>query len=1119
MKVKFVLGSIGSGKTTYCMDEIERLRMAQPERRCVILVPSHFSHETEKLVCDRFGGTGLNNIEVTSFEKLARELLTGSERRLAAPGKQAIISCAVRLALAGLDRDEFDGRLLAAAARRGFADVASSLISELHRYCIPADMLREKAALADSTLRQKLLLAAEISDKYDMLLKDADYIDSDDDLTRLAAVAGGRFGEGVSVWVDKFDELLPQQLEVLGAIIDSGAAVTMTFTYNGEDTYYGTTAAMAAVGRIAETETVMLKGGMRHISTSPDLGFLLSTWFDRSRYDGAVKNISLFEARDVYTETEHTAAKILELVREDGYRFRDISIICGEPDNYSHIIEAVFDEYDIPYYTDERFSIAEHPIAMQVLSLFDIYENNWDYGSVLSYLRAGFVYLKANGKYRRIPGDDIDRFDNYVLKYGIRGRSMYCRDWTGKRRTLVGEALELDNSREEDGAALEPLRAAVTAPVAAYCDACKKAKTVTDYCEALYKFFEDINLYNGLRAELLGLAMNRATADAQRFGQIWNLVLDVLDQVCTALGGHEVSAEEFGELIRAAMGSCSIRTIPSGVDRVFIGSVDKNRSDNSRVIFAVGACSGTFPTETKQEGFLSNADRERLAEDMDIRLAPTTVQKTAKSANNVYKTLGAASDRLYLSYPIQTPDGSACRPAQLVLDICAKLPGIERGDDIVIDTDSARALYVSTPAATMHKLLINPVSNPLWASVNEWYDEHGEWRHKLFAVRGARNRYGKRRIELDPELAGAMYKGSIFYSPTHLNIYAQCPFKNYLKYGLGLSEREEQELSAADTGTYAHEIVRRFCEEVDSTCGWDGIDSGRAAEMIDRIVETTLDNIKDTEMMGKERTADILRRMGRTVANVAETVTRSIACGAFVPYAYEKSIRVQLTPEVGIRGTIDRVDVCRHDNIEEYRVIDYKTGKKSFSVAGICAGLDMQPVIYSLAIAAENDRAVIAGMYYNRVRNDYSHINTTSRLSTVETELKKNTMLDGATFVETMPDGSPVPESVNRIESELSRMDGSMFFGRKLALGGNVRSRAAGGRLMDEVRDRIIETDREIRGGRITPAPLAESGVSACDYCEYSSVCRFDDEHKEPWRITEKDADAWARLEDERGEE
>ena len=67
---------------------------------------------------------------------------------------------------------------------------------------------------------------------------------------------------------------------------------------------------------------------------------------------------------------------------------------------------------------------------------------------------------------------------------------------------------------------------------------------------------------------------------------------------------------------------------------------------------------------------------------------------------------------------------------------------------------------------------------------------------------------------------------------------------------------------------------------------------------------------------------------------------------------------------------------------------------------------------------------------------------------------------------------------------------------------------------MDEVKNRIIESDRGIRGGRITPAPLMHGSGSVCDFCQYSCVCRFDEEHKEPWRVEEKDSEAWKRLED-----
>ena len=80
------------------------------------------------------------------------------------------------------------------------------------------------------------------------------------------------------------------------------------------------------------------------------------------------------------------------------------------------------------------------------------------------------------------------------------------------------------------------------------------------------------------------MAMNNATSDAQRFGQIWNLILDILDQINTAIGEHEITQAEFFAYMRAAMTQCSIRTIPSGVDRVYVGTVEKNQAINSAVI-------------------------------------------------------------------------------------------------------------------------------------------------------------------------------------------------------------------------------------------------------------------------------------------------------------------------------------------------------------------------------------------------------------------------------------------------------------------------------------------------------------------------------------------------------
>lgn len=60
-------------------------------------------------------------------------------------------------------------------------------------------------------------------------------------------------------------------------------------------------------------------------------------------------------------------------------RFKDIALLCGDENDYRHLIEAVFSEYEIPYFTDRTILLSDHPIAMQILSLFSILEDDWSY--------------------------------------------------------------------------------------------------------------------------------------------------------------------------------------------------------------------------------------------------------------------------------------------------------------------------------------------------------------------------------------------------------------------------------------------------------------------------------------------------------------------------------------------------------------------------------------------------------------------------------------------------------------------------------------------------------------------------------------------------------------------
>ena len=1123
MSVKIITGSIGSGKTKYCTDEMEKLHNLNPEKRCIMIVPAHYSHETERMLITTFGGTGLNNIECTSFEKLSRELLPNVIRRLGASAKYVLICRAISLTLKELEADRFDTRLIRAVGKNGFIDVCASLISEMHRYNVTCTDLNEQTENTENPLlRQKLEIISHILKNYETLLLEKDYTDADDDLSRLSAVIGSSFSNGDSIWIDKFDELLPQQLEVVFALIDSGADITITFAThnNSDDTYYGTTKAIKDISEYTDATFIHLKNSMSHIK-SPDLKFLFETWFDQTVYDGDCANAEIFVARDAYTETEHVAGKILDLVRENQYRFCDIGIICPQKDSYSHILETVFDEYSIPYYSDERISISEYPIATQLLSLFDIVEYNWDYQSMFSYLRAGFIFTKTqteNGKaaYKRLNPDDIDLLENYVLKYGIRYKSSWCRSWLKGNDGIIDTAFGNESSSGSASEKTDKLRQFVIDPIIHYTDKSAQAKTVSDYCRALFEFLEDINLYQGLRSELLSLAINNATADAQRFGQIWNLILDVLDQVNNALGEETVTHSEFADYIRTAMSQCQIRTVPSGIDRVFIGTQDMNRAIPTPVVFVMGAVSGTYPHISNSEGFFSNSDREILLQN-NLRIAPTTVKRAQKERNTVYKLLSAVTDKLYISYPSMTADGASTLPSQMISDISGKLRNIRTYDGILPCDDM---MYISSPKATLHRFLMNPSNNPLWAHVDKWYSEHNEWKNKLFTVRKAKKQFTHRKIKISEDIANLLFNGKIRYSATRLNSYANCPFSHFIQYGLGAKERDEYEIKPTDTGTYAHEIISRFCKTVDSNpeLDWKTLDDVKCTEIVSDIVSDTIEKIHASQLRDREMTADILSRMGDTVKEATKTVCRSIRCGEFKTDSYEKEVTVSLTDNIELGGTIDRLDVCHLPDRNDYRIIDYKTGYKELSVADIYHGLDMQPVIYALAMRMLDNNATVSGMYYSMVHNNFPVIDVTSKESTAITALKKNTSYNGLTFVGNDKNTAIPDNEKNRIESEFSRNEGSLFFpGKSDEFGYSkyVRTRPEGEWLIEKVRENILAADKNIRNGNIDMAPLIKGQKHACTYCAYADVCNFDSDIKTERTVTEKDSEIWELAEEE----
>ncbi|MCX7715195.1 MAG: hypothetical protein N2171_05675, partial [Clostridia bacterium] len=386
MFFQVIRGRAKSGKSTYCIEQMKKISK-QTGSSVLMIVPEQFSYAAEKRLVLAMGGTGINQCEVLTLSRLAHRMLDESRPYIKPAGKQMLLYKSIEMAKK--ENNIFHKSL----SKPGFLDVAAETISEMKRYGISPDFLMEKAQEMDEgMLKFKLDVISRIYKGYADMLSDR-FIDSDDDLERLAQYIqkSSNFSDAY-IWIDEFSDFLPQHYKVIAALMEKAKGVFVTLCMDEEEDVLS--AFSPCVKSLYRLKDIADEIGCPRLDDvylcrkqkykSDELMFLEENWDNPKAnvYTGRTEAISLFEARDIYSEAEHTAIEILKLVRQEGYRFRDIGILVGSLDDYHHILEVVFAAYNVPYFTDKKTAVTDHAIILLVLSIFDIFSGGFSYESV-----------------------------------------------------------------------------------------------------------------------------------------------------------------------------------------------------------------------------------------------------------------------------------------------------------------------------------------------------------------------------------------------------------------------------------------------------------------------------------------------------------------------------------------------------------------------------------------------------------------------------------------------------------------------------------------------------------------------------------------------------------------
>ncbi|NMA14049.1 MAG: helicase-exonuclease AddAB subunit AddB, partial [Clostridia bacterium] len=453
MSLRFIIGRAGSGKTYKCLEEIrQRLLKNLQGMPILFIVPEQATFQTEKALAESPELMGSIRAQVLSFRRLAWRVLQevggGARQHIGELGKQM----ALRKIL-----EENKDKLQAfqkAIQQPGFIDCLSQALCEFKKYRITSRQLEETAVeLAtgegESLLVKKLRDLGIIYEEFELFLGDK-YIDPEDYLTKLAeSLDRSQTVSGAEVWMDGFAGFTPQELFVVEKLLLTCRKVNVALcldpkNLNGDvetdnlffpvwDTYRKIKALAEELGVEIVPPLILDGETLPRFQDAPLLGHIEKN-FDASRsvsWAGNTDALKLAAAANKRAEVEAAAREIIALCREEGYRWREISVVVRDLTLYSDLISVVFRDYGIPCFIDMKRSVLHHPLIELIRSALEVVLDNWSYDPVFRYLKTDLI---------PVTREEIDYLENYVLAHGIRGSRWYDnKPWTYRRRFTMGE--------------------------------------------------------------------------------------------------------------------------------------------------------------------------------------------------------------------------------------------------------------------------------------------------------------------------------------------------------------------------------------------------------------------------------------------------------------------------------------------------------------------------------------------------------------------------------------------------------------------------------------------------------------------------------------------------------
>ena len=1051
-----------------------------------LFVPEQYTLQNEINLMNRIQKNAVSGIRIMSFQRLALETLS----KLGGLKRTYIDNLGKTMVLKNI---LYKGNLSLYSGsinKEGFVQSVLNQIAELKRTMITPHMLLE---LAEKTqdhgmLAQKLKELAYIYEEMELVLS-GQYVDNEDRLGQLSELKDMNHLKDTEIFIYGFLDFTAIELEIIKNLVTSGVKVHIGLcldedsSENMDETVFFTTQKTKY-----QLEKAVREGGAplslhkipgHYEGQRENLRLLGENLFKTipGSFDAEPKGLEIYGAHSSDEELHYIARDIAKKVVENDFRYKDFMVTSAQEEVYNPSAKQIFAQYQIPLFIDEKRTIINSPIIKTILAILSLLGEEFKTEDVMVFLKNGFSQISQNSIYT---------FENYMIRRKFRGRMFFEDKYFEPKGPLNEKQIhEMEIVME----VREYLLSIFKGPA----EKAKAEHTAREYSEMIMEILDKINMFQEIQKFIDELRKNNLLDEANENNQIWNIVVNIWEQASAIFDQEKMDINRFKNLFEEAVKSHKLAVIPPSSDQVIFGDMDRSRSDSKKIVYLCGVNSGSVPASYKESSILTQEEKMIIGKN-GMSLPSEKDQVLSNDMLTLYILINSANQGLTLSY--STEGGKS--PAMILeqaMDIFPKLKIKTPGD---IEEED----LISTPRATLpimskqlKGLIRGQETDSVWVQVLAHYLKNQDTREMAeVALSGIQYNNQKENIQN----AKALYKDRLKLSTTRLLSFVECPFKHFVKYGLKAGERKEYAIQSAEVGIVLHETMEQFISKlVEESALIHTLTKEQTDKIIDEYFDKASRKILDEYHINDSRNQFLLERQRSTARHIGQLSLEHIKSGEFTLYkqeakfgdeATDSEIKLLIDDEkVNLVGTIDRIDILKEEGKIYVKIIDYKTRDKKFSLSDAYNGIDIQLLLYLYAalnaIKDPQSEILPAGAFYFPVINPI--VETSEREpKTIEKQREDRIKADGIVI-----DEEEILDKIGKIDK---KRDGRNIFTLE-----EVEA------LIEHILSDINKNVSKMLSGEIQALPVSQNNGqrTACDYCRYASICRFEADLGDEYRV------------------